>query len=273
VSTIRVARRNRFTTIDRRTVRDDRLSFKALGVLVWLLDHPDDWQIDTAQIGRLGRKEGRDAVRSAMRELEDHGYVHRRKYRNERGQWVHETVVYESPLTSDDAANPQVSPETPLPSSADRASAKAASSTEDGPTEDGLRNNTMAAHAAHSSQQARAADANENDAPTKDANARGSVDTTRGGRYSNETAFRLLAEAEGEGRVPAMAKKVLTGSADLIAARFGHDEGAIAALIDAVPFEPSLSPMRWRDDLIYELGFSQGDVDRILQEGAARRVA
>lgn len=101
MSTFRVAKRARFTNIDRRTVNDDAVSFKALGLLVWMLDKPDDWSFDSETIARLERKEGRDAIRSAFRELEAAGYMRRERRQNERGHWVTETVVYEVPPTDD----------------------------------------------------------------------------------------------------------------------------------------------------------------------------
>lgn len=97
----RVRRRDRFTTIDRTTVNDSRLSFKARGLLIWLLDKPDDWRCDSTQIAQAGT-EGREAVRSALNELEAMGYLHRRKYRNAQGQWVSETDVYETPGSHQD---------------------------------------------------------------------------------------------------------------------------------------------------------------------------
>lgn len=96
MSTLRVARRSRFTTIDQRTVNDARLSFRARGVLVWLLDKPDDWRCNADQIAAAG-SEGREAVRSALRELEKHGYLRRDRHQDAEGHWVTTTTVYETP--------------------------------------------------------------------------------------------------------------------------------------------------------------------------------
>lgn len=96
MTTIRVARRNRFTTVDRSTVNDPRLSFRARGILMWLLDKPDDWRADARTIAQAG-SEGRDAVRAALAELEEHGYLVRHKYRGDAGRWTTEHTVYERP--------------------------------------------------------------------------------------------------------------------------------------------------------------------------------
>lgn len=97
MTTYRVERRQRFTTVNRAAVNDHRLSFRARGVLVWLLDKPDDWRVDSVQIASA-TTEGRDAVRTALRELETLGYIERYRHHGERGRWVTECVVHEQPV-------------------------------------------------------------------------------------------------------------------------------------------------------------------------------
>lgn len=96
MTTIRVTKRNRFTVIDRAATNDDRLSFRARGVLFWLLDKPDDWHTDSNAIARAGT-EGRDAVRAALRELEGCGYLTRERKRDKQGRWSTEVFVLERP--------------------------------------------------------------------------------------------------------------------------------------------------------------------------------
>jgi hypothetical protein len=92
----RAPRRHRYTSVERSSLNDDRLSFRARGVLVWLLDKPDDWRTDSTAIARAG-KEGREAIRSALRELEEAGYLRRSKTQDEGGRWVTIVDVYETP--------------------------------------------------------------------------------------------------------------------------------------------------------------------------------
>lgn len=97
MSVIRVAKRARFTTIDRETVRDQRLSFRALGLLTWLLDKPDDYGVSADQIAGAG-PDGRDAVRTTLAELQCYGYLERKRIQDpETGRWGWEHVVYERP--------------------------------------------------------------------------------------------------------------------------------------------------------------------------------
>jgi hypothetical protein len=81
--------------ITKPTVEDERLSFRALGALTWLLNKPDDWRFTAESMARGEGREGRDAVRNALRELEALGYIHRKKYQDAGGRWVTESVIYE----------------------------------------------------------------------------------------------------------------------------------------------------------------------------------
>jgi hypothetical protein len=101
VSTIRVAKRDKFTIIDRRSIADEDLSFRALGILVWLLDKPDDWKIDAERMCAQ-RKEGRDAIRTACKELVDAGYMVRERKQGPGGRWTTTITVYETPRRTED---------------------------------------------------------------------------------------------------------------------------------------------------------------------------
>lgn len=114
MSTIRVHRRTRYTTVDRRAVNDERLSFRARGILAWLLDKPDDWRFDSESIARQGI-EGRDAVRAALRELREAGYMIQRKVRGGDGRIVTETLVFEHPTEAAAFLSPEPGNPSPVP--------------------------------------------------------------------------------------------------------------------------------------------------------------
>lgn len=90
---VRVAKRRRFTVIDNTAIEDERLSFRALGLLTYLLSKPDEWKANVAHLCER-HVEGREAVRSALRDLESLGYVVRRWVRA-GGAPVMEYVVFE----------------------------------------------------------------------------------------------------------------------------------------------------------------------------------
>jgi hypothetical protein len=104
VSILRVKRTKGYTTIPNSTLCDDRLSYRARGVLAFLLAKPDDWETKTTDLpgSREEPREGRDAVRTALAELRKVGYMsqEREQYRDEEtGKllWHTITVVRDFP--------------------------------------------------------------------------------------------------------------------------------------------------------------------------------
>lgn len=87
-----------FTVLSNDLIRDDRLSYRARGVLVSILSRPDDWRVSRDALAREGR-EGRDAVGTAINELIEVGYAVRQKHQGENGKWVTEIVVFDQPAT------------------------------------------------------------------------------------------------------------------------------------------------------------------------------
>lgn len=56
-------------------LRDKRLSFKARGILYYLLSKPDNWKGQLYDIVNQSEQDGIKAVRSAMKELVKFGYA------------------------------------------------------------------------------------------------------------------------------------------------------------------------------------------------------
>lgn len=80
------------------TVRNTNLSYRALGLLVYLLDQKEGWQVRADQLSRGEGREGREAIRTALRELQVAGHyrLERRKLRN--GKCVMGTALSGTPL-------------------------------------------------------------------------------------------------------------------------------------------------------------------------------
>lgn len=88
--------RESFTVISNTVINNHRLTLRARGLLIWILSKPDHWTVTNAGIAQQ-MPEGREAIRTAMAELEQAGYVQRRRRQDERGRWSTATVVFDNP--------------------------------------------------------------------------------------------------------------------------------------------------------------------------------
>lgn len=120
---VRGARPERdFAIISNAVLRDARLSFRARGILCFILSFPDNFQVSSERLSAAGR-EGRDAVRSSLTELETTGYLTREKRQNSKGLWETTVIVSDTPSLSTAEDQPTtgfqssvgVSPETEEP--------------------------------------------------------------------------------------------------------------------------------------------------------------
>lgn len=87
---------NPYVTIDRRPINNPKLSFKAKGILTYLLSRPDGWEVNVPDLVNHGT-DGPAAIRAGLKELRDCGHI---RYNQEREggyirRWVIE--VYEVP--------------------------------------------------------------------------------------------------------------------------------------------------------------------------------
>ena len=101
-----------WTQIRNGIIDDHRITFKATAVLIYILSKPDNWRTSTRHLSTV-KKEGIDAVRTAMSELECAGYVQRRRYQDEAGKWCYDTLVYDTPQPVNKPVrntSPQVTP-------------------------------------------------------------------------------------------------------------------------------------------------------------------
>jgi hypothetical protein len=73
--------------LQRAALQDPHLSYRAVGILVAVLSRPLDWRTSAEQLAReRPGAEGRDAIRTALRELETAGYLVRTRSRDDLGR-------------------------------------------------------------------------------------------------------------------------------------------------------------------------------------------
>jgi hypothetical protein len=85
-----------YTVVHNQLIEDQRLSWKARGLIIFLLSKPDHWRTTTAYLASQS-PEGIHSVRSGLTELESLGYIKRIKKQNPSGQWTTQTVVFDNP--------------------------------------------------------------------------------------------------------------------------------------------------------------------------------
>ena len=90
-------KRSGYTLMANYHLRDKRLTLKAVGLLSKMLSFSDGWKFSTNGLAAIC-KEGPDAIRSALNELEDNGYLVRQRQRDSKGR-ISNTVfdIYEEP--------------------------------------------------------------------------------------------------------------------------------------------------------------------------------
>jgi len=93
---IRIKKQNNYVVMNKTSLHDDRLSWKAKGLHAYMLSLPDDWAFYDEELSKHA-KDGIDALKSAIKELKKFGYMERIKRRDEHGKFVFETNVYELP--------------------------------------------------------------------------------------------------------------------------------------------------------------------------------
>ena len=110
-----------FTHLDNALIRDKSISWKALGILVYLLSLPPDYRLRLCHLSSL-RKSGRDATRAGLKELEAAGYLSIERKTDEGGRfsatvWRVSDVPFCFPRTENpNTVNPTVEkPETGKP--------------------------------------------------------------------------------------------------------------------------------------------------------------
>ena len=100
MAVLRKAHKSNFTVIDNQVFKSN-LSLKARGLLSTMLSLPDNWHFTERGLSSILPKDGRDSVRSAIKELEEEGFLSREKICDEQGkvtEWL--WTFYDYPQSS-----------------------------------------------------------------------------------------------------------------------------------------------------------------------------
>ena len=98
MAVFRVEKNRDYTVMSNHHLRNADLSLKSKGLLSQMLSLPEEWDYTLKGLSQINR-EGIDAIREAIRELERAGYVTRTRVRNEKGQLgAADYVIHEFPV-------------------------------------------------------------------------------------------------------------------------------------------------------------------------------
>ena len=115
MAVFRVARINDYTVMSNFHLRDKRLSLKAKGLLSQMLSLPENWDYTLTGLCYIN-KESKDAIRTAIHELEQAGYIIRNRLQNSKGKIEDvEYVIYETPRSPDTGQPCEDEPDTACP--------------------------------------------------------------------------------------------------------------------------------------------------------------
>ena len=81
----RVKQKTNFTIVPNKAINDEGLSLRAKGLLLYLLSKPDNWNVNLEHLASVCN-EGKSAVRVALTELINHGFVKRQQVRDNNGK-------------------------------------------------------------------------------------------------------------------------------------------------------------------------------------------
>ena len=90
-------KKHNFFICDKGFLDDERLSYKAKGILAYLCSKPDNWRVVVKDLITHAR-DGRDSIYAGLNELKTFGYYTKTAVRNEKGIVTHwDSVIYEDP--------------------------------------------------------------------------------------------------------------------------------------------------------------------------------
>jgi hypothetical protein len=86
-----------FTVISNQVINNHNLTYRARGILIYLLSKPDGWYTSAERLSSM-HTEGRDAIRTCLKELQEAGYMQLFKRQDDLGLWESHWLVFDKPV-------------------------------------------------------------------------------------------------------------------------------------------------------------------------------
>jgi len=93
----KIEKNKNYTVMSNFHLRDKELSFKAKGLLSFMLSLPDNWDYSLNGLVKVS-KESKKAIRNILNELKENGYLVIEQTRGNRGYYKYNYIIYEEPI-------------------------------------------------------------------------------------------------------------------------------------------------------------------------------
>lgn len=97
MAVFKIEKQKNYIVMSNYHLQDKTLSFKAKGLLSFMLSLPEDWDYSMKGLVAVS-KENLKAIRSILNELKDHGYLEINQTRGDKGYYKYEYIIREIPL-------------------------------------------------------------------------------------------------------------------------------------------------------------------------------
>ena len=96
ISVFKIEKTKGYTIMSNYHLKDRSLTYKAKGLLSFMLSLPSDWDYSLKGLCAIS-KESRDGIRSILKELQEHHYLEIEKTRGDKGYFEYNYLIYEIP--------------------------------------------------------------------------------------------------------------------------------------------------------------------------------
>ena len=99
MAVFKIEKNKNYTTMSNYHLRDKTLSFRAKGLLSFMLSLPEDWDYSINGLVSVSIENTR-AIRTILKELEKHKYLVRERYQDRLGRFQYNYLIYEIPYVN-----------------------------------------------------------------------------------------------------------------------------------------------------------------------------
>ena len=97
MSIFKIEKNKNYTVMSNHHLRDKNLSYKAKGLLSFMLSLPEDWDYSMNGLESIS-KESIKAIRNILQELEENKYLIRTRMQDNEGKFYYDYSIYEMPF-------------------------------------------------------------------------------------------------------------------------------------------------------------------------------